>query len=224
MIATAAGAVALYGYAPTTGRFTFMASLGALVIVCAVGGRAQWRFGRFTRHPAEVGNAEAAAQRVRLKARVDEELRDLRGIARRARAAPTDQAGAKEYLEHDIKDVVHRASLVFQGDSLRAWVGTLHADPRQLGAPSGVVQTPFGLTLYVVDDSGPVRTVAASLLYAYSPADHLTRGLAQRLASGEVAEGFSIVPPADTARADELLYVDGSRPLFLARALVPSEE
>lgn len=199
-------------------------AVGSLAIVSAVGGRAQWRFARFSRAPTEVGSAEAAAQRVRLKQRVDEELRALRDIARRARAVPSEPAAAKASLEHDLRDTEHRATLVFHGDSLRAWAGTLHADPRQLGASSGVVQTPFGLTLYVVDDSGPVRTIAASLLYAYSPADHLTRGLAQRLASGEVAEGFAIVPPTDSARDDELRYVDGSRPLFLARALVPSEE
>ena len=86
-----------------------------------------------------------------------------------------------------------------------------------------MVATPFGLTLYVADDSGPSRTVVASLLYAASPADHLTRGLAQRLASGEVSEGFTFAPPTDSARADELRYLDEGRPLFLARAIIPSE-
>ena len=224
LIATVAGALALARSAPPSGRLPLLAALAALTIVNAIGGRAQWRFARFSRHPAEVGSAEATAQRVRLQTGVDEELRALRTIARRARAAPAERVAATASLAHDLKDIGHRAALVFRGDSLRAWAGTLHADPRQLGAPSGVVQTPFGLTLYVVDDSGPVRTVATSLLYAYSPADHLTRGLAQRLASGEVAEGFEITPPADSARADELRYVDGTRPLFLARALVPSEE
>lgn len=224
LFATAAGAAALHWYAPASGRLSLAVAVGLLAIVSAVGGRAQWRFARFSRAPTEVSSAEAAVQRVRLKERVDEELRTLRDIARRARAAPWEPAAAKASLEHDLEDAEHRATLVFYGDSLRAWAGTLHADPRQLGESSGVVQTPFGLTLYVVDDSGPVRTIAASLLYAYPPADHLTRGLAQRLASGEVAEGFAIMPPIDSARGDELRYVDGSQPLFLARALVPSQE
>ena len=194
----------------------------ALAIAAAVAGRAQWRFVRFTRAPAEVGSAEAAVQRVRLKDRVDAELRELRVVARRARATPPEPAAARIWLEHGLGDAQHRAALVFHGDTLVAWAGVLHADPRQLSAPSGVVQTPFGLTLYVLDDSATVRTIAASLLYAYSPADHLTRGLAQRLGSGEVAEGFAIVPPTDTARVDELRYADGGRALFVARALVPS--
>ena len=222
--ATVAGAFALYFYGPQSGRRSLMVAIGSLAVLSIVAGRAQWRFARFTRHPAEVGSAEAAVQRDRLKARVDEELGALRRIARNARATPPAQTSARASLEHEISDTEHRAALVYRGDSLRAWAGTLHADPRQLGAPSGVVQTPFGLTLYVVDDSDDVRTIAASLLYAYSPADHLTRGLAQRLASGEVAEGFTIVPPTDGVRPDELLYVDGSRRLFVARALVPSEE
>ena len=197
-------------------------AIASLAIVSVVGGRAQWRFARFSRAPAEVGGAEATAQRIRLKQRVDDELRLLRDIALRARMAPAEPAAARAWLERDLQDAEHRAALVFRGDSLRAWAGTLHADPRQLGASSGVVQTPFGLTLYVVDQGGPARTIAASLLYAYSPADHLTRGLAQRLASGELAEGFVIVPPSDSARADELRYLDGDRPLFVARAIVPS--
>ena len=224
VLATAVAAFALYRHAPASGRLTLAVAIGSLAIVSAVAGRAQWRFARFSRAPAEVGRAEAAAQRGRLKQRVDEELRVLRDIALRAPAVATHSAEGRASLAHDLKDAEHRAVLVFRGDSLLAWAGTLHADPGQLGTSSGVVQTPFGLTLYVVDDSGSVRTIAASLLYAYSPADHLTRGLAQRLASGELAEGFIIVPPTDSTRDDELRYVDGGRPLFLARALVPSEE
>ena len=165
---------------------------------------------------------EAAAQRVRLRQRVDDELRALRSIARHARTAPTDRTASRRFLDHDLADREHRATLVFKGDSLYTWAGTLHADPRRLVAPVGIAQTPFGLTLYVSEDSGGVRVVAASLLYAYSPADHLTRGVAQRLASGEVAEGFEIVPPSNPPQEDELRYLDRGRPLFVARALVPS--
>ena len=224
LIATVASAIALFRYAPASGRWSLAVAIGSLALVSAVGGRAQWRFALFSRAPTEVGSAEATAQRIRLAQSVDQELRALRDIARRARAAPSDPAAAKTSLERDLDDTEHRAVLVFDGDSLRAWAGTLHVDPRQLGAPSGVAQTPFGLTLYVVDDSGPVRTIAASLLYAFSPADQLTRGLAQRLVSGELAEGFVIVPPTDSVRADELRYLDAGRPLFQARALVPSAE
>ncbi|CAN5402246.1 hypothetical protein BH09GEM1_BH09GEM1_34730 [soil metagenome] len=187
-----------------------------------VGGRAQWRFGRFTRSPTEVGALEASAQRERLRLRVDEELRTLRTIASHARAAPQDRTAARAYLDRDLVERDHRATLVYRGDSLFTWAGTLHADPRRLGASVGIAQTPFGLTLYVSEDSGGVRVVAASLLYAYSPADHLTRGFAQRLASGEVAEGFAIVPPTNAPQPDELRYLDRGRPLFVARALIPS--
>ena len=224
ILATGGGAMALRWYAPGPARGSLVIAVAGLAIVTVVGGRAQWRYARFTRAPAEVGSAEAADQRVRLAHAVDAELRTLREVARQARHLPAEAPAAKTALEHDLHDTEHRAVLVYRGDSLASWAGTLHADPRALVAPSGVAQTPFGLTLYVVDDSARVRVVAASLLYAYSPADHLTRGLAQRLASGEVAEGFTIVPPSDSVAVDELRYADGARPLFSARALVPSVE
>ena len=224
ILATVGGAVSLRWYARGPARGSLVIAVAALAIVTVVGGRAQWRLARFTRAPAEVGSAEAADQRVQLARDVDAELRTLRRVARQARHVPVEASAAVAALEHELQDEEHRAALVYRGDSLATWAGTLHADPRALVAPSGVVQTPFGLTLYVVEDSAPVRTIAASLLYAYSPADHLTRGLAQRLRGGEVTEGFAIVPPTDTAAADELRYVDGARPLFTARALVPSVE
>ncbi len=220
--ATGASAIALARHAPRAGRTFFAIAVVALGTLCLVGGRAQWRFGRFTRSPAEVGRVEASAQRVRLRQRVDEELRALRVIARRARRAPLERTDSRRFLDRDLADREHRATLVFHGDSLFTWAGTLHADPRRLRAPVGIAQTAFGLTLYVSEDSGGVRVVAASLLYAYSPADHLTRGVAQRLASGEVAEGFEIVPPSNPPQDDELRYLDHGRPLFVARALIPS--
>ena len=222
-LATAATAIALARRAPRSGRSFVALALVALAVLCVVGGRAQWRFSRFTRSPTEVGQVEAAAQRVRLRQRVDEELRFLRSIARNARRAPAERTASRRYLDHDLADRDHRATLVFHGDSLFTWAGTLHADPRRLVAPVGIAQTAFGLTLYVSEDSGGIRVVASSLLYAYSPADHLTRGVAQRLASGEVAEGFEIAPPSNPPQADELRYLDQGRPLFVARALVPSD-
>ena len=59
-----------------------------------------------------------------------------------------------------------------------------------LAAPSGVVGTPFGLTLYAAVDSGGTRAVASALLQASPPADRLARGLAQRIPSDEVTEGL----------------------------------
>ncbi|CAN5915934.1 hypothetical protein BH11GEM1_BH11GEM1_01150 [soil metagenome] len=224
VLATACGAFALRWYARGPARGSLVIAVAALVIAAGVSGRAQWRLVRFTRAPAEVGRREAADQRGRLAGAVDGELRTLRRVAQQARYIPDEAPAAKAALEHYLKDTEHRAALVYRGDSLVSWAGTLHADPRALVASSGVVQTPFGLTLYVVEDSAAVRVIAASLLHAYPPADHLTRGLAQRLASGEVAEGFTIIPPSDSVTADELRYVDGARPLFSARALVPSVE
>ena len=221
-LSTAASAIALARYAPRAGRSVLAIALAALTLLTVVGGRAQWRFGRFTRSPTEVGALEASAQRLRLRQSVDEELRTLRAIARRARTAPLERTAARRYLDHDLADRAHRATLVFHGDSLFTWAGTLHADPRRLDAAVGIAQTPFGLTLYVSETMSGVRVVAASLLYAYSPADHLARGLAQRLASGEVAEGFEIVPPTNPPQPDELRYLDRGRPLFVARALIPS--
>ncbi len=224
VLATAGSALALRWNARGPTRGTLALAVAALAVVTLVGGRAQWRLARFTRAPAEVGSAEAAAQRARLARAVDAELKTLRQVIAQARHAPPEPRAANAALERELRDTEHRAVLVYRGDSLSAWAGTLHADPRALRGPSGVAQTPFGLTLYVVSDSASVRVLAASLLYADSPADHLTRGLAQRLASGDVTEGFAIVPPSDSVAAGELRYLDGAHALFSARALVPSVE
>jgi hypothetical protein len=168
VLATACGAFALRWYARGPARGSLVIAVAALAIVAAVCGRAQWRFARFTRAPAEVGSREAADQRGRLALAVDGELRTLRHVAQQARYIPAEAPAAMAALEHYLKDVEHRAALVYRGDSLVAWAGTLHADPRALVASSGVVQTPFGLTLYVVEDSAAVRVVAASLLHAAS--------------------------------------------------------
>src|SRR5205085_12596365 len=121
------------------------------------------------------------AQRARLAKNVGDEIAALREIARRALTAPTEPRAALQSLTRSIGDPEHRAVMVLRGGTLRSWAGTLHADPAALTGPVGVVATPFGLTLHVSADSGSVRAIAASLLYAASPADHMTRGLAQRL-------------------------------------------
>ncbi|MEP6732165.1 MAG: ATP-binding protein [bacterium] len=223
VVATIGGIVALWKLPIPSGRRPLALACTALAILCIVAGRAQIRLDRFSQAPEEVGREEAAAQRNRLHRGVDDELVALRNIAKRARSAPTEPRAAVETLEGALGDRQRRAVLVLHGDTLISWGGTLHADPAQLNGSSGVVASPFGLTLYIADDSGGARIVVASLLYAASPADHNTRGLAQRLASGEVSEGFSFAPPTDTARADELRYLDAGKPLFLARALIPSE-
>ncbi|MDB4913212.1 MAG: putative two-component histidine kinase [Gemmatimonadetes bacterium] len=222
LIATLAGAIVLKAQPGRTGRIPLMAALLALAGICAVGGRAQTRLARFSRSPAEVGSEEAAAQRSRLQNRVDEELRTLRDVARRARTLPASSREAVSQLERLVGDVEHRGVLVLHGDTLIAWAGTLHADPGRLLGTSGIVASPFGLTVYVASDSAQVRTVVFALLYAASPADRLTRGLAQRLASDEITEGFLFAPPSGILNADELQYVDEGRPLFVARAIVPS--
>ena len=203
-------------------RWPLGIAIAALLVISALATRAQFRLARFARAPSEVGDLEAAAQQDRLRARVDAELRTLRDIAHRAHTLPREHAAAVRALDRSLGDGELRAAFVARGDSLTVWAGTLHADALRLTAPSGVVATPFGLTLYVVDDSGADRAVAASLFYAQSPSDRLKRGFAQQLASDEITEGFDIGPPAEGHRAGDLVYTDGGRALFTARALVPS--
>ena len=224
IIATVIAAVALRRYAPPVGRLPLAVALVAVVYASAVGVRAQVRLGRFSNAPERVGSEEAATQRERLRTRMDEEMLALHGAAERGHAIPHDSRRAVAPLERGLGDLEHRAVLVLHGDTLVAWAGTLHANAAQLTGPSGVVLTPFGLTIYVADDRGPVRTVAASLLYALTPADRITRGVSQRLASDEITEGFDFAPPTRSPRSDELAYSDRGRPLFIARALVPSVE
>jgi two-component system nitrogen regulation sensor histidine kinase NtrY len=222
-LATVAAAVALWRFAPPQGRRPLALAVIALFVASINAGRAQVRLDRFARAPDEVGRQEAAAQRNRLRRGVDDELSALRNVARRARTLSTDARTAVRQLDDALGDREHRAAIRLHGDMMVAWAGTLHVDPTRLTESSGVVASPFGLTIYVADDSGSMRTIVASLLYAASPADHLTRGFAQRLGSGEVSEGFSFAPPTDSAHGDELRYVDSGRPLFLARAIIPSE-
>jgi signal transduction histidine kinase len=196
----------------------------ALLAFAILGAAAQVRLARYSASPATVGAEQAAAQRRLLASRVDGELDALRVAATRARRlvdAPTELA---DRLPSIVGDPVRRAALVVHRDTLLGWAGTLHANPRALVGSSGVVSTPFGLTLYAASDSAGVRAVAASLLHASPPADRLTRGLAQRLPGNEVTEGFVFSSPSDSASGDALRYADAGRPLFVARAMVLSSE
>ena len=199
-------------------------TVAALVVATFSAGRAEIRLGQFERAPAAVSAEEMAAQEAVLRRRLDDELVALREMASRGTtlADATDPAAAVASLEGIIGDVSHRAALVLRGDTLIVWAGTLHANPLALSAPAGVLATPFGLTLYAAVDSGATRGVAASLLAAEPPADRLSRGLAQRLPSTAIAEGFIFSPPSDSGTPGALTYVDRGRALFVARAVVPS--
>jgi signal transduction histidine kinase len=227
VLATAVAAVAALRGSPPSLRMPLAVTLAPLAAFVVVAGRAELRLASFSRAPSAVAAAEADRQQTMLGGRVDDELRFLRRAAGRALAVastPTDPEGTVVALERAIGRGARdrRAVLVARGDSLLAWAGTLHAEPRALTDPSGVVATPFGLTLYASADSAGRRAVATSLLYAAPPADRLTRGLAQQLPSTEVTEGFVFGPPGDTSQTTALRYRDGGRTLFVARALVPS--
>jgi signal transduction histidine kinase len=225
LIATAIAVAAGLTWTPVTLRTPLAVALAALIALVVAAGRAELRLAAFSRAPAEVGGASAEAQQERLRRAVDDELVRLRRAAHRALALPgssEDPAEIVSQLERAIGDVEHRSVYLLRGDTLYSWAGTLHADPRTLTDSSGIVATPFGLTLYVALDSGRTRVVATSLLYAAPPADRLSRGLAQRLPGDEVTEGFIFAPAGDGAPAGALRYLDGARPLFIARALVPS--
>ena len=200
-------------------------SLASRCVAFAVAAaRAQQRLARFAANPTAVGAEQAADQRALLATRVDAELATLREAADRARRLAADGAPiCRGSLERIIGG---------PGSPRRARGARRHASRRGRGRctptrgrstrPSGVVSTPFGLTLYAASDSGGVRAVAASLLYASPPADRLARGLAQRMPGSEVTEGFVFTAPTDSAGPDALRYSDAGRPLFVARAIVPS--
>ncbi len=222
LAATAVAVIALVRWTPPGLRRPLALACVALLAGAAIGTRAQLRLEQYSRSPAEVARRQGIAQRARLRNAVDAELRLLRAAAGRAVAARRDPVQAVRDLERAIGDVDRRAAMVWRGDTLSSWAGTLHADARRLTDPSGVVATPFGLTLYAAATSGGVRGVAASLLFAAPPADRLIQGLANALPSDEVTEGFVFGPPGDSATSESLQYADGSRPLFVARPLVPS--
>jgi signal transduction histidine kinase len=225
LIATAIAAVAGLRWTPGALRVPLAVALAALLALVVAAGRAELRLSAFSRAPARVGAARSAAQQDALRRAVDDELVRLRRAARRGVAVAGSSSDARaivSQLDRAIHDSEHRAVLVLLGDTLLAWAGTLHANPRDLTGPSGVVATPFGLTLYAAQDSGTTRAVATSLLYAAPPADRLSGGLSQRLPGDEVTEGFAFGPPDDLTVSGALRYLDGDRPLFVARALVPS--
>jgi signal transduction histidine kinase len=207
-----------------TQRMPIAIACAALLAASLVAARAERRLARFTESPAAVRSEQSAAQRALLASHMDAELALLREAATRARRLHADRTALLGRLEHLIGDPVRRSVLVLHRDTLVAWAGTLHANPRTLTETSGVVATPFGLTLYVTSDSAGARGIATSLLYAAPPSDRLARGLAQRIPGSEVTEGFSFAPPSDSAGADALRYVDRGRPLFIARAILPSAE
>ena len=224
LIATAIALLATVRSTPRPMRVPMGLACGALVLLCGLAIRAQLRLDRFAREPATVRAEQSAAQRALLKSAIDDELATLHRAAASATRIDGSPADMVAHLAHAIGDETRRGVLVMRGDTLVAWAGTLHADPHSLANESGVVATPYGLTLYASADSGGSRGVAASLLYAAPPADRLTRGLAQLLPSNEVTEGFSFAPGTDSVGTDALRYSDGSRPLFVARAVLPSIE
>ncbi|MDQ6634994.1 MAG: ATP-binding protein [Gemmatimonadota bacterium] len=226
LLATGVGVAAGWRWTPAPLGRPLVVTFAALVAFVFIAGRVELRLAKYARTPAEVVATRTAAQRERLRSAVDEELVRLRRIARRVlgvpASAPGDQVAVVSRLQKAIGDAGHRAALVLHGDTLLAWADTLHANPRALAGSSGIVATPFGLTLYVAEDSGGMRAVTTSLLFAERPADRLSRGLAQRLPSDELAEGFDIGAPSDSGGADVLKYMDRGRTIFVARALVPS--
>jgi signal transduction histidine kinase len=224
-LATTVAAIAGLLWTPRALRMPLAVTVAALVALVVAAGRAEVRVAQFLRAPADVGAAQGASQQERLRIQVNDELTRLRVAARRALAVPaqaSNPAQATSALERAIGDRERRAVFVMRGDTMLAWAGTLHADPRALSGRSGAIATPFGLSLYAAADSAGTRAVAASLLYAASPAERLTEGLAQRLPSTEVTEGFVFAPPGDRNSAGALHYTDGGRELFVARALLPS--
>jgi two-component system, NtrC family, nitrogen regulation sensor histidine kinase NtrY len=214
-----------------TARYTPRALMAPLVISCVsliafalMAARAQQRIARFSASPAVVGAEQAADQRALLASTVEDELVTLRAAAVRARRFGGTPDELSRRLQRIIGDTVRRSALVVHADTLLGWAGTLHANPRALVGPSGVVATPFGLTLYAASDSAGRRAVATSLLHVSPPPDRLVRGIAQRIPGSEVTEGFLFSAPTDSGGADILRFVDGGRPLFVARAVVPSAD
>jgi signal transduction histidine kinase len=224
LVATAVGVAATVRLTRRALRLPLAIACAALFAFAVMAARAQQRLASFARDPAAVAAGQAAAQRDLLASRVDAELATLRDVSVRARRLVGTATDLSQSLERVVDDQVRRSALVVHGDTLLGWAGTLHANPRSLTGPSGVVATPFGLTLYAASDSDGVRAVATSLLHASPPADRLTRGLAQRLPGSEVTEGFEFTTPTDSAGADALRYSDNGRPLFVARVIVPSAD
>ena len=221
VLATVASVLALRLSARTL-RAPLLVTAAALGALAAMALRVELRLAAFARDPHAVGGARSLAQRALLRSAVDDELGDLREAARRGLAVPDEPVAAVRMLERAIGDRERRAVLVLRSDTLVSWAGTLHADPHALAAASGVVATPFGLTLYASADSGGTRVVATSLLYTASPASRVTRGLAQRLAGDEITEGFDFGPPTDSLTPDAMRYDDRGRALFVARPRMTS--
>jgi two-component system nitrogen regulation sensor histidine kinase NtrY len=223
-LATAVAVAATWRLSPRALRAPLGLACAALVVLELMSARAQQRLVSFEAAPAAVGAIQSAEQRASLAARIDAELAMLRHLATRARAVVRSERDLAPQLERMLGDAARQSVLAVHGDTLLGWAGTLHASPRALAGPSGVVDTPFGLTLYAASDSAGLRTVATSLLYTAPPADRLARGIAQRLPGNEVTEGFTFSPPTDSAGPDALRYLDRGRALFVARAIVPSPD
>ncbi len=203
-------------------RVALGVGLASTLGAAGIAARAEWRLARYAAAPSSTGRAEAKEQSARLDRAVKTELGLLQGVADAASTITDSPVAAISQLGRLIGDREHRAALLLHGDSLVAWNGTLHADPARLRDARGVVASPFGLTLYASSRRGTTRAIAASLIYAATPADRLSRGLAQRLPGDEITEGFDFGPPTDSVDAQSLRFMDQGRPLFTARPVIPS--
>ncbi|MFN2566984.1 MAG: ATP-binding protein [Gemmatimonadaceae bacterium] len=236
-------AAALAATARGPGRWSAIASAGALAAVVVLASGAQRRLRASERTWATSSARAARAAGAMLGREVRATTVALRAAAARAvdvrLDAPTSRAQAFAQLARLAHGPEERGVVVFRRDSAVAWAGRIRVLPLAGRAPIGAIDSttgaasaedtlgvaasPFYLALYATATRGDTRAVATALVHAAPPADRLARAMSARVVGGSDISAFAFAPAADSARFPDAvaLAADGRAPLFLARAIAP---
>jgi two-component system nitrogen regulation sensor histidine kinase NtrY len=155
-----------------------------------------------------------------LRIALDDALRAATQTARQALDASHDRGQAFDQLSHIVGGPDERGVVLFRGDTVVAWAGTIHPTVDWVREGTSVVATSFYLAIQVSVRRDDTRAAAVSLLFAEPPADGLSAPLAQRIASETGLSGFTFALPTDSSNSPEVLHytLPGGNRLFDVRA------
>jgi two-component system, NtrC family, nitrogen regulation sensor histidine kinase NtrY len=176
---------------------------------------------RWQRYAAE---QEAAAVEA-LQLSVSETLAQLDDDASAALGAPTGEAAAFRQLNGLIGRHEDRAVLLMEDGAPFAWAGRPRVLPDSGMERRGVASSEFYLSLYATASRGNRTALATAVVHALPPADRIAQSLTSRIESAAGLAAFVVTRAVDTAAAPpgSTILDDDDRPLFVARAVMPSQ-
>jgi len=160
--------------------------------------------------------AEALARRAKaIQSLGSEVVRVQRQLAAHVAAAvnaPAEPDGAFEYLKELDAGRGVGIILVERGRPL-AWTGQFRNPPISTGTGTSVSFSPFYTTLQVATARGDRQAIAAAVVHAELPADHIVAGIDEGIAEKKLVESFRFGPLSDSA-SGTVIRGAGGHPLM----------